>query len=144
MFALLKKGVFRDYVKKHFDANQDLFAKLAEGDEGNTNAYPDFDAFYASLGTQLTKDDVRKWIRYEVRDRVSDLRGATYPGQRALGDPQEDAQLQEAVRQLMKKAGKDIREVDAYRNVLKIKFDEAAKDDGKAAAKATPPADAKK
>jgi carboxyl-terminal processing protease len=124
VFALLKKGVFRDYVKKHFDSNQDLFAKLAEGDEGNTNAYPEFDAFYASLGTQLTKDDVRKWIRYEVRDRVSDLRGATYPGQRALGDPQEDAQLQEAVRQLMKKAGKDIREVDAYKNVLKISFDE--------------------
>ena len=124
VFALLKKGVFRDYVKKHFDANKDLFAKLAEGDEGNTDAYPEFDAFYASLETQLTKDDVRKWIRYEVRDRVSDLRGATYPGQRALGDPQEDAQLQEAVRQLLKKAGKDIREVDAYKNVLKISFDE--------------------
>ena len=124
VFALLKKGVFRDYVKKHFDANKDLFTKLAEGDEGKTDAYPDFDAFYTSLETQLTKDDVRKWIRYEVRDRVSDVRGATYPGQRALGDPQEDAQLQEAVRQILKKAGKDIREIDAYKGVLKISFEE--------------------
>jgi C-terminal peptidase prc len=124
VFALLKKGVFRDYVKQRFDANKDLFVKLAEGDEGKTDAYPEFDTFYASLQTQLSKDDVRKWIRYEVRDRVSDLRGATYPGQRALGDPQEDAQLQEAVRQILKKAGKDIREVEAYKNVLKISFEE--------------------
>ena len=28
------------------------------------------------------------------------------------------------MRQLLKKAGKDIREVDAYKNVLKISFDE--------------------
>ena len=124
MFALLKKAVFREYVKKHLKANEELFRQLAEGDEGNPKKYPDFDAFYSSLDTKLSEDDVRRWIRYEVRDQVSDLRGATYPGQRALGDPQEDAQLQEAVRQLMKKAGKDIREVDAYKNVLKISFDE--------------------
>ncbi len=124
VFALLKKGVFRDYVKERFDANKELFVQLADGDSGRTDAYPDFDTFYESLQTQLTKDDVRKWIRYEVRDRVSDLRGATYPGQRALGDPQEDAQLQEAVRQIMQKSGKDIREVEGYKNVLKISFDE--------------------
>ena len=124
VFALLKKAVFREYVKKHLKANEELFRQLAEGDEGNPKKYPDFDAFYSSLDTKLSEDDVRRWIRYEVRDQVSDLRGATYPGQRALGDPQEDAQLQEAVRQLMKKAGKDIREVDAYKNVLKISFDE--------------------
>ena len=63
---------------------------------------------------------------------------------RALGDPQEDAQLQEAVRTILQQLGQDIRAVPAFQNVLKIKFDEAAKDDGKAAAKATPPADAKK
>lgn len=124
VFALLKKGVFKDYVKKHLKGNEPLFQQLADGDEGDPTRYPEFEAFYTSLDTKLTKDDVRRWLRYEVRDAVSDLRGAVYPGQRALGDPQEDAQLQEAVRQLLKKVGKDIRDVAAYKSVLKIPFDE--------------------
>ncbi|MEQ1631649.1 MAG: S41 family peptidase [Planctomycetota bacterium] len=124
VFALLKKGVFREYVKKHLKDSVDLFRQLAEGDEGDHTRYPEFDAFYKGLDTKLSEDDVRRWIRYEVRDQISDLRGATYPGQRALGDPQEDAQLQEAVRQLLKKWGQDIREIPAYKNVLKISFDE--------------------
>jgi C-terminal peptidase prc len=123
VFALLKKSVFRDYVKQHLPGNEARFRELAEGDEGDCSRYPDFDAFYAGLDTKLTKDDVRRWLRYEVRDQISDLRGAVYPGQRALGDPQEDAQLQEAVRTLLQKRGEDIRKVAAYRNVLKIKFE---------------------
>jgi C-terminal peptidase prc len=124
VFALLKKAVFRDYVKKYLPANEALFKQLAEGDEGDSSRYPDFDTWYTGLDTKLTKDDVRRWLRYEVRDEISDLRGAVYPGQRALGDPQEDAQLQEAVRTLMEKRGDDIRKVAAYKNVLKIKFGE--------------------
>ncbi|MCB9878611.1 MAG: PDZ domain-containing protein [Planctomycetes bacterium] len=124
VFALLKKGVFRDYVKQHIGKNEALFRALAEGDDGDPQRYPDFDAFYAGLETRLGKDDVRRWLRYEVRDQISDLRGAVYPGQRALGDPQEDAQLQEAVRVLMKKDGRDIRDVAAYQHVLKIGFDD--------------------
>jgi C-terminal peptidase prc len=124
VFALLKKGAFREYVKKHIAGNEALFKELAEGDRGDTSRYPEFAEFYKSLETKLTEDDVRRWLRYEVRDQVSDLRGAVYPGQRALGDPQEDAQLQEAVRTLLAKVGADIREVPAYQNVLKIKFDD--------------------
>ena len=124
VFALLKKGVFRDYVKKHMPQHEGLFRQLAEGDGGDPTRYPDFAAFYRGLDTKLSEDDVRRWLRYEVRDQISDLRGAVYPGQRAMGDPQEDAQLQEAVRTLLGKLGKDIREVPAYKNVLKIKFDE--------------------
>lgn len=124
VFALLKKAVFRDYVKKHLPTHEQLFRELAEGDGGDPSRYPDFAAFYKGLDTKLTEDDVRRWLRYEVRDQVSDLRGAVYPGQRALGDPQEDAQLQEAVRTLLGKAGVDIRTIAAYQNVLKIKFDD--------------------
>ena len=127
LFALLKKDVFKDYVRKHLPQQPDLFKQLAEGDDGDASRYPDFDAFYQGLDTRLPKDDVRRWLRYEVRDAVSDLRGAVYPGVRALGDPQEDAQLQEAVRQLLKKTGKDIRDVAAYKNVLKIPFDDDKK-----------------
>ncbi|GDY01884.1 hypothetical protein LBMAG49_12130 [Planctomycetota bacterium] len=126
IFALLKKNVFRDYVKKNLAEQPDLFRVLAEGDGGDSNKYPDFDTFYTGLDTKLSKDDVRRWVRYEVRDRVSDLRKAVYPGSRALGDPQEDAQLQEAVRQLLKQQGKDIRDVAAYQNVLKIPLDETS------------------
>jgi hypothetical protein len=124
VFALLKKGVFRDYVKKQLPGNHDLFRELAEGDRGDTSRYPAFAEFYKSLDTALTEDDVRRWVRYEVRDQISDLRGAVYPGQRALGDPQEDAQLQEAVRTLLGKLGKDIRDLPAYQAVLKIPFGE--------------------
>ena len=124
VLALLKKGVFRDYVKKHLPQHDQLFRELAEGDGGDPTRYPDFAAFYKGLDTKLSEDDVRRWLRYEVRDQVSDLRGAVYPGQRALGDPQEDAQLQEAVRTLLGKLGADIRDLAAYKNVLKIKFDD--------------------
>jgi len=124
VFALLKKNAFRDYVKKHLPGNQQLFQQLAEGDDGDCARYPDFDAFYQSLDTKLTRDDVRRWVRYEVRDQISDLRGAVYPGQRAFGDPQEDAQLQEAVRTLLQQRGEDVRTIAAYKNVLKIKFDD--------------------
>lgn len=124
VFALLKKGSFRDYVKTHLPANEELFKQLAEGDGGDVSKYPEFAEFYKSLDTRLTEDDVRRWVRYELRDQISDLRGAVYPGQRALGDPQEDAQLQEAVRTLLAKVDVDIREVPAYQGVLKIKFDE--------------------
>lgn len=124
VLALLKKGVFREYVKKHIGANDKLFRELAEGDGGDVSKYPDFAEFYKSLDTRLSEDDVRRWLRYEVRDQVSDLRGAVYPGQRAMGDPQEDAQLQEAVRTLLAKVGADIRDIAAYKNVLKIKFDD--------------------
>ena len=124
VFALLKKGVFRDYVKKNLASHEALFRQLAEGDEGDVTKYPGFAEFYAGLDTKLTQDDVRRWLRYEVRDQVSDLRGAVYPGSRALGDPQEDAQLQEAVRTLLGKLGTDIRTIPAYKGVLKIKFDD--------------------
>ncbi len=124
VFALLKKGVFREYVKKHMGAHEALFRELAEGDGGSSARYPDFAAFYQGLETKLNEDDVRRWLRYEVRDQISDLRGAVYPGQRALGDPQEDAQLQEAVRTLLGKLGKDIRDIAAYQGVLKIKFED--------------------
>jgi len=124
VFALLKKNAFKKYVKDHLEKNQALFQQLAEGDEGDPGRYPDFDAFYEGLDTKLLRDDVRRWIRYEVRDQISDLRGAVYPGQRALGDPQEDAQLQEAVRTLLQKVGEDISNIAAYKNVLKIKVPE--------------------
>ena len=139
VFAILKNGSIKLYVKEQIEKNEALFRQLAEGDEGDPSRYPGFAEFYKSLDTKLSEDDVRRWIRYEVRDQISDLRGAVYPGQRALGDTQEDAQLQEAIRVLMKARGGDIRDIAALKNVLKISFDEDQKDgkkDDKKTAKA--------
>lgn len=123
IFDLLRKGVFRQYVTEHLPENKELFLELAEKDGGDWSRYPEFDKFYEGLDTQLSRDDVRRWIRYMVRDAVADLRGKVYPGNRALGDPQEDAQLQEAVRYLLQEAGVDIRNVAEYKDVLKIDLD---------------------
>jgi len=124
VFAILKTGAIREYVREQLQKSDALFREIAEGDDGDPQRYPAFDEFYAGLDTKLSKDDVRRWLRYEVRDQVSDLRGAVYPGNRALGDAQEDAQLQEAIRALMNERGDDIREVEALKNVLKISFEE--------------------
>ena len=123
VYAILKTAKIREYVKAGIEKDQALFRQLAEGDDGDPQRYPGFDDFFEGLDTKLSKDDVRRWTRYEVRDQISDLRGAVYPGQRALGDAQEDAQLQEAIRVLMKAEGRDIRDVTALKNVFKIDFD---------------------
>ena len=73
---------------------------------------------------------MRRWLRYEIRFRVADLRGKPFPGGRAVGDFQEDAQLQEGVRSVLVKLKKDIRQIAAYNKVLKIEFEaDKAKDD---------------
>ena len=120
LFDLVQKDVFRNYVKEHIGANKELFMQLADGDQGTEARYPGFDELYTKLDTKLSRDDIRRWIRYSVRDEVADLRGRAYPGGRAFADFQEDMQLQEAVRLLMTKLGKDIREVPEYKPVLKI------------------------
>ncbi len=116
---LLNRNVFEEYAKQRIETHKELLMELAAGDGGSHERYPDFDTFYDGLKTKLTKDDVRRWLRYAIRDRVSDLRGKAYPGNRALGDYQEDGQLQEAVRQLLQKLGKSIDDVKAYQGVLK-------------------------
>ena len=117
---LRKRGVFREYVKKYLPGNEDLFLALAESDGGEWQRYPDFDLFYRNLDTKLSRDDVRRWVRYLTREAAADLRGRAFVGARAMGDPQEDAQLQQAVSVLLEKQGKDIRKVEEYKNVLKL------------------------
>lgn len=132
VLKVLRRGEFRKYVEEHLTANQDLFLELAQGDDGDTSRYPDFESFYQGLDTMLSKEDVRRWIRYEVRDQVADLRGKGFPGQRTLGDFQEDAQLQEAARQMLDATGVDIRTVAEFKDVLKIEFEGDDRKGGKA------------
>ncbi len=124
---LVKDGAFNRYVEERLEQHKDLFLELANGDDEDASRYPDFEEFYASLDTKLPRDEVRRWIRYRIRDAVSDLRGKAFAGTRRMGDFQEDPQLQFAVRSLLEKRGVDIREIKAYQNVLKLaKVDEKA------------------
>lgn len=128
LYELLQKDVFRKYVRERLDQNKELFLQLAEGDQGDTSKYPDFEKFYEGLQTKLPKDDIRKWIRYAMRDEVADLRGRPYPGGRALGDFQEDGQLQEAMRALFEKLGKDIKAMPEFGgNLLKLASEQPEK-----------------
>jgi C-terminal peptidase prc len=123
VFDLLRKGVFREYVSARMEQHKELFLRLAETDGGEWTRYPDFEEFYTGLDTKLERDDVRRWLRYEIRDQVADLRGKAYPGGRALGDPQEDQQLQAAAKVILDQLGEDIRQQAGFKDTLKI-FDE--------------------
>ena len=117
---LRKRGAFQNYVSQRIDDNAELFLELADGDGGAWQRYPDFEEFYAGLDTQLPRDDVRRWLRYHIREAAADLRGRAFAGGRSMGDPQEDAQLQRGVQAVFERLGIDIRETDPYRTVLKI------------------------
>ncbi len=127
IFEIYKDGKFQDYVKAYLPKHEELFLQIANGDGGDVSRYPDFDEFFNELETHLDKDDVRRWLRYLIRDEVSDLRGKAYPGGRAVGDFQEDAQLQLALRLILEKDGQDIRKVPEYESVLKLTFAEDEK-----------------
>lgn len=140
---LVEKKVFREYVKKHYDSNKELFLKLAEGDNFDTSLYPDFDAFFESLDCHLSKQDIRKWIRIELRRRTPDDRtpAKPFPGFGFFGDYQEDSQLQAAILKALKKFDVDPHSIDAYAYFADKEFKEPkslARDD-KAEANADSP-----
>ncbi|MGH7150737.1 MAG: hypothetical protein ACREIU_08570, partial [Planctomycetota bacterium] len=114
----LEAGAFRRYVEEHFEGNRDLFVRLAEGDGGDTAPYPDFDVFYASLKTPLDRDEIRRWVRLQVRQVVADDRKKVFPGSMFFGDYEEDTQLQQAIRLLLTQIGTDADSVQEYRLVF--------------------------
>jgi hypothetical protein len=68
---LQEDGIFRGYVEERWTKHHDLLTKLAFYDGRDTAAYPDFDAFYEGLRTRLSKQEVRRGLRFEARRRVS-------------------------------------------------------------------------
>lgn len=111
---------FHKYVDAKWDAHKDLFKKLAFSDSKSSKDYPGFDEFYAELDTKLPKDDVRKWVRVVVRDKVADLRGRAWPGQFFTGDFVEDRQLQAAIHVALGKIGQSITNVPEYGSILDL------------------------
>lgn len=117
---LFEADVFNKYIDDQFGdfrdnkAKQTLMVELAEGDGKDTTRYPGFDAFFTGLDTHIDKNEIRRWVRAFLRDKVSDLREKPFPGNRMLGDYQEDNQLQSAIAILLKKMGSSMDQVPAY------------------------------
>ncbi|MFQ5504906.1 MAG: S41 family peptidase, partial [Planctomycetota bacterium] len=117
---LWQQRVFHKYVDEHLAHNKARFIGLAEGDGGKTESYPGFEDFYKGLKTQLSRDDVRRWIRVVVREKVADYRGKAWPGGRLIGDYQEDRQLQGAIETALDMVGDKIVAFPEYKNILKL------------------------
>ena len=122
---LLEAETFKGYVDSHFDmtdpAQRDLAVALAEGDGFDTSRYPGFDEFYSSLETALDEQDVRRWTRRALREKVADTRKKPFPGNGIFGDFQEDNQLQYGIAVLLDKMGVDISSVNEYARFADIR-----------------------
>jgi C-terminal peptidase prc len=111
--------VFHTYLDEQYEKHRDLFIQLAEGDLHDWRRYPEFEAFYDSLQTRLSKEDVRFYLRHYLRERVCDDRKKPFPGQGSFifGDFEEDRQLQAALRNVLEKLGRkptDFPEYDSF------------------------------
>jgi C-terminal peptidase prc len=111
-FRLIEEKHFDGYLEKLFAGNKDLALKLALADGGGPAAYPDFEPFYASLKTPLSREDVWWVLRVRLRLRASDALG--HP---LLADFETDAQLQRGILKVLedlKAAPKEVPEYAAF------------------------------
>ncbi|HZV01643.1 MAG TPA: S41 family peptidase [Planctomycetota bacterium] len=103
MALLLDSGKIEEYIQKHFTKDKKTLLDLVAWDGFDSSKYPDFDAFYTDSKTELSKDDVRKLLRAEVRRFAQDELAKVLPS-----DFQEDIQLEAAVYLAFQKLGDDI------------------------------------
>ena len=75
-----------------------------------------FDELYESLDTTLSRDEVRRVLRYETRRRVQDERGQQFPE----GDFVEDVTLQRAIEVAYEKLGAKPEDVEDYSQIFDL------------------------
>lgn len=88
------------YAFDHFAKNRELFHRLVFFDNYDPNAWPEFEAFYLALKTDLSRDDVRAAVRAQARRLVQDDLAKLLPT-----DLQSDQQLQRAIYELLTRNG---------------------------------------
>ena len=88
--------------------------KLAAFDGLQLELWPGFEAFYNSLNTRLSRDDVRRELRFALRTRVADDRGAEF-----TQNYQEDKGILRGVQELFTKAKLDPATVPEFKAVMK-------------------------
>jgi hypothetical protein len=116
---LEEKRAFDEYLEKNFDANRELFTRLAAYDGGKPDDYPGFDEFYTGLSTRLDRESAWWWLRYKTRRKVGDV-----AGRELVGDFVTDQQLQRAVLAALSKLGIDPSTVDEYKLFANREFPE--------------------
>ncbi len=119
---LRRKNVFEDFVRKSWDANKELYMKLAQFDNRDCSAWPGFDEFYAGLHTTAPKDDIRVELRYVARHLAQEYRKSEF-----AADLEEDLILQRGVYEVLKKANIDPATHPEYKAFPET-FKEPAKD----------------
>ncbi len=120
-----EKGAFKKYIEDHYDKNKELFFRLADNDALSTKEYPQFDEWYNSLNTKGSQQDVREWLRGQLRRRVADDRGKEY-----ACDYLEDLMLQRGIVELCNKLQLKTENIAEYQ-VFAKKFVEPKKDENK-------------
>jgi carboxyl-terminal processing protease len=113
-------GKLEEYIQKHWtkDWDSNPFKSLVAWDNFDSSKYPDFDAFYTELKTDLSKDDLRKLMRIEVRRFAQDELAKILPS-----DFQEDQQLDAGVWVAYQKLGADLKKESELQFISK-KFPE--------------------
>lgn len=98
---LVEEDPFRPFAQKIYDNDAALAVGLAINDNRDVTRYPGWNAFYEGLDTELGQQEVRRWVRRQLRAVVSDARGKVFPGNGFAGDYVEDPQLREAIRAVL-------------------------------------------
>lgn len=112
---LRDSGKLEEYLDRHYaGAKKAELMKLASFDALDPALWPEFDRLYSELDTQLAKDDVRRELRYALRARVQDDRGAEF-----TQNYQEDPGILRSVKELFAKTGQDIASIPEYKAVMK-------------------------
>lgn len=112
---LRKSKKLEQYLDTHYvGVKKAEFMKLATFDALNPSLWPDFDKLYAELNTPLARDDVRRELRYALRARVQDDRGAEI-----TQNFQGDKTILRGVQELYKAIGKDPKQITEYKAVMK-------------------------
>ena len=111
---LRKSARMEDYLDIHYRGEgKAALMKLASFDGLKMEVWPQFAEFYNSLNTTLSRHDVRRELRFALRARVQDDRGAEF-----TQNFQEDKVILRAVSELMSRAGQDPATVPEYKAVI--------------------------
>jgi len=126
LVSLRNKSVIDDYIRANWDANKDLYAKLAYCDDEKCENWPGFEDFYKTLNTRLERDMVRAELRLAVRRRVQDEQKREW-----VYDLEVDDVLQRGVLEVLKKMNLDPQTIADYKALPeKFKKKEAAVQEG--------------
>ncbi|MEI6236000.1 MAG: S41 family peptidase [Planctomycetota bacterium] len=112
MAELRRSNACEDFVRNSWEANKELFCKLAQFDGRDCNAWPGFEAFYTGLKTTAPRDDIRAEIRYIARHLAQEWKKSEF-----TADLEEDKILQRGVFELLKKCAIDPSAFPEYKDL---------------------------